>query len=85
MSIREHTRAYCAKDDRRAWAEVVGTLVCYALALACALVTAPVWWVVVPFTVLTGLFGVRVYMLQHDCMHGSGVLRDGARIRRRSQ
>ncbi len=71
MTIKQHTRAYCAKDDARAWRETALTLVLYAASLAAALMALPNWWVAVPFAALTGLFGVRVYMLQHDCIHGS--------------
>ncbi|KNG95365.1 fatty acid desaturase [Pseudaestuariivita atlantica] len=71
MNIRQHTRAYVAKDDARAWSELATTLVLYVACLVGAILAAPNWWLVVPLTVLMGLFGVRVYMLQHDCMHGS--------------
>lgn len=69
MNIRQFTRGYTEKDDRRAWAELTATLLLYATSIAAAIAHAGTWWLVVPLTVLAGLMGVRVYMIQHDCMH----------------
>ncbi|MEZ5715649.1 MAG: fatty acid desaturase [Paracoccaceae bacterium] len=69
MNIREFSRGFTEKDDALAWRELALTLVAYAAFLSVALAYATVWWVVVPFTVLTGLMGIRVYMIQHDNMH----------------
>jgi omega-6 fatty acid desaturase (delta-12 desaturase) len=31
----------------------------------------PIWWLVVPLIVINAFAGVRLYVLQHDCGHGS--------------
>ncbi|MDQ2089185.1 fatty acid desaturase [Marimonas arenosa] len=69
MNIRQFSRGYTQKNERVAWMELGLTLGLYALFLSVAIAWAEIWWVVVPFTVLAGLMGVRVYMIQHDCMH----------------
>ncbi len=69
MNIRQFTRGYTAKHDRRAWGELLGTLLAYGVSIGLAILYAQTWWLVVPLTVLAGLMGVRVYMIQHDCMH----------------
>lgn len=69
MNIREFSRGYTQKNDAVAWTELAATMGFYAVFITTAITWAHLWWVVVPFTVLTGLMGVRVYMIQHDCMH----------------
>ena len=69
MNIRTFTRGYTEKNDALAWAELAGTLGAYFAAIAGAISAAPMWWLTVPLTALAGLMGVRVYMIQHDCMH----------------
>lgn len=69
MNIRLFTKAYTQKNDARAWAELAFTVLGYAVSIGAALWAVPNWWAVVPLTIVAGLFGVRVYMLQHDCMH----------------
>ncbi|WP_137702058.1 fatty acid desaturase [Marimonas lutisalis] len=69
MNIREFSRQYTQKNDRIAWWELFVTMTGYALSLGLAITWAGTWWLVIPLTALAGLFGVRVYMIQHDCMH----------------
>ena len=69
MNIREFSRQYTQKNDRVAWQELFVTMAGYALSLGLAIAWAGTWWLVIPLTALAGLFGVRVYMIQHDCMH----------------
>ncbi|MDQ2093305.1 fatty acid desaturase [Rhodalgimonas zhirmunskyi] len=69
MTIRQFTRGYTGKDDLRAWAELAVTIIAYFGALWTAIVALPNLALAIPFTALTGLLGVRVYMIQHDCMH----------------
>ncbi|WP_322865472.1 fatty acid desaturase [Aquicoccus sp. G2-2] len=69
MGLREFTRTYTAKNEPRAWGELGGTLIAYVVFMALAIANAAQWWLVVPFTALAGLMGLRIYMVQHDCMH----------------
>ena len=69
MNIREFTRGYATKRDDLAWRALTVTILGYGLSLSLAIANADVWWAVIPLTVLAGLFGIRVYMIQHDCMH----------------
>ena len=69
MNIRAFSRDYTQKRDGLAWWVLAETLAGYVLSLGLAIRYAELWWAVVPLTVLAGLFGIRVYMIQHDCMH----------------
>lgn len=65
------SRAYASADDRRAWLEIVGTLVAYAAGLSLALTNIGNWWVMAPAMVVAAMMGLRIYMILHDCMHRS--------------
>ena len=69
MDIRNFTRGYTGKRDDLAWRVLSVTLLGYGISLGLAISQAERWWAVIPLTVLAGLFGIRVYMIQHDCMH----------------
>lgn len=69
MNIRQFTRGYTRKNDKLAYVHLAVTLLGYASSIALAIAYATTWWLVVPLTVLAGLFGIRIYMIQHDCMH----------------
>ena len=59
-------------DARRAKAQVLNTLVPYGVSLLAALILFPIsFWASVPFTVLAGLLTVRIFIINHDCGHGS--------------
>lgn len=67
--IREFTRPYTRKDDRIAAASYLGT---YAVFFACLVGAALSWpslWAFLPLSMLAGVAGVRLYVLQHDCGH----------------
>ena len=56
---------------RAAW-QIVNTLVPYALLWYFMYLSLPVsWWLVVPLAVLAGAFLVRIFIIFHDCGHGS--------------
>ncbi|MBF9059077.1 fatty acid desaturase [Rhodobacterales bacterium HKCCSP123] len=69
--IRAFTRNWTARDDRIAWLSYVATFAAYFVTLWLALQAWPVWWLVMPLVVVNALAGVRLYVLQHDCGHGS--------------
>jgi omega-6 fatty acid desaturase (delta-12 desaturase) len=69
--IRAFTRAWTARDDRLALVSYAATFVAYFATLALALQAWPTWWLVLPLIVVNALAGVRLYVLQHDCGHGS--------------
>ncbi len=68
MDIRKFTRGYTSKRNDVAWRVLLVTILGYGVSLSLAISYAATWWVV-PLTVLAGLFGIRIYMIQHDCMH----------------
>lgn len=68
-TIREFTRPYCRKDDRLAAASYVGTCAVFFACLAGAALSWPALWAFVPLSMLAGVAGVRLYVLQHDCGH----------------
>jgi hypothetical protein len=69
--IRAFTRDWTARDDRIASLSYFGTFAAYFFTLWLAVQAWPVWWLVVPLIVVNAFAGVRLYVLQHDCGHGS--------------
>lgn len=69
--IRAFTRDWTSRDDRIASASYFGTFAVYFFTLWLALQAWPTWWLVVPLVVVNAFAGVRLYVLQHDCGHGS--------------
>src|ERR1700742_4626614 len=63
---------YQKPSNLRAWWQIVNTFVPYVglwyLMYLCLSVS---WWLVVPLAVLAGAFLVRVFIIFHDCGHGS--------------
>jgi len=69
-------KAVIAKYQRpsafRALWQIVNTLVPYALLWVAMYFTLQVsWWLVLPLAVLAGGFLVRIFIIFHDCGHGS--------------
>lgn len=57
--------------NRAVW-QLVNTLVPYALLWVCIYHAFAVsWWLVIPLAVLAGMMVVRVFIIFHDCGHGS--------------
>ncbi|SHG41827.1 fatty acid desaturase [Cognatishimia maritima] len=56
-------------DNRTAWGQLLGTLFAYFAFLTAAVIGANHIWIVLPCAAACGLSAVRLYMLQHDCMH----------------
>lgn len=69
--LRSAARAYAHANDGRAWLELGFSLAIYIAALALALASIGNWFVIVPTTLLVSIMGVRIYMIQHDCLHRS--------------
>jgi acyl-lipid omega-6 desaturase (Delta-12 desaturase) len=56
----------------RALWQIVNTLVPYAVLWYLIYLSLPVsWWLVVPLAILAGAFVVRIFIIFHDCGHGS--------------
>ncbi|SFR18159.1 fatty acid desaturase [Poseidonocella sedimentorum] len=71
MSIRSASRAYAVRSNAKAWCSLLPTLALFFGALIAAIACRAQIWILVPGVVLTAVAGVRLYMLQHDCGHGS--------------
>ncbi len=69
--IRAASRKYSSPEDRRAWLEVGVSFVLYVAALALALNSIGIWWVMFPAMIVGSAMGLRIYMIQHDCLHRS--------------
>jgi omega-6 fatty acid desaturase (delta-12 desaturase) len=69
--IRAFTRDWTDRDDRIASLSYFGTFAFYFFTLWLTVQAWPVWWLVVPLIVINAFAGVRLYVLQHDCGHGS--------------
>jgi omega-6 fatty acid desaturase (delta-12 desaturase) len=60
-----------ASTGRGIW-QLVNTLVPYAALWCLMFFTATIsWWLTIPLAVLAGAFLVRVFIIHHDCGHGS--------------
>jgi acyl-lipid omega-6 desaturase (Delta-12 desaturase) len=56
---------------RAVW-QIINSIGLYALIWFLMWLAAPVsWWLVVPLTIVAGLVLIRVFIISHDCGHGS--------------
>lgn len=69
--IHAASRRFSRSDDRRAWLELSVTLALYIGAMVIGLTTVGTWWLTVPAVLLAAAMAVRIYMIQHDCLHRS--------------
>ncbi len=69
--LRKAAREFAGADDRRAWAELGVTVLLWVAGLAVGLVSIGTWWIMLPAILLTATMGLRIYMIQHDCLHRS--------------
>jgi omega-6 fatty acid desaturase (delta-12 desaturase) len=69
--IRAATEAYCTRDDRIAAASLAGSFAAYFGTLALALFAPLPWLALGALIVVNAFAGVRLYVLQHDCGHGT--------------
>lgn len=60
---------YLKADDQRAWREFAVTFLLFLLALLTTLTFVHVWWIVAPAILATTVTALRIYMIQHDCLH----------------
>ena len=65
------SRPFAQADDGRAWRELLTTLGLYFSGLAVGLASLGTWWLTVPAALVVAAMGLRVYMIQHDCLHRS--------------
>lgn len=65
------SRRFAKSDDQRAWRELWVSLGLYGAALVIGLATLGTWWLTVPAVLLAAAMGLRIYMIQHDCLHRS--------------
>ncbi len=65
------TRRFAQPDDNRAWSELLVSVALYISAIAVGITTIGTWWITVPSVVLAAAMGLRIYMIQHDCLHRS--------------
>lgn len=71
MNIRVVARQFAKPDDRRAWVELSATFLVYAGAIALAFANIGTWTIMLPAMALAAAAGLRLYMIQHDCLHRS--------------
>src|SRR5688572_28298869 len=63
---------YQAPSTGRAVWQIVNSIGLYALIWFLMWLAAPVsWWLVLPLTIIAGLVLIRVFIISHDCGHGS--------------
>src|SRR5207237_7594283 len=69
---KEIVSTYQKPSAWRALWQIVSTIVPYALLWYLMYVTLSIsWWLTLPLAVLAGAFLVRVFIIFHDCGHGS--------------
>lgn len=65
------SRRFANSDDRRAWLELTVSLALYTGAITVGLASIGTWWLMTPAIILAAAMGLRIYMVQHDCLHRS--------------
>lgn len=65
------SRPFAKSDDQRAWAELLISVTIYLCALATGILTIGNWFLTIPAVLVTAAMGLRIYMIQHDCLHRS--------------
>src|SRR5215212_8370273 len=69
---KEIVAKYQRPSTPRAVWQIVNTLVPYAALWYLMYLALPIsWWLVVPLAILAGGFVVRIFIIFHDCGHGS--------------
>jgi acyl-lipid omega-6 desaturase (Delta-12 desaturase) len=69
---KEIVAKYQKSSNWRAWWQIINTIIPYALCwYLIHLCLAISWWLVLPLAVLAGGLLVRVFIIFHDCGHGS--------------
>lgn len=71
IEIYAASRRFAQSDDRRAWLELAGSSGLYIAAMTVGLATLGTWWMTIPAIFLAAAMGLRIYMIQHDCLHRS--------------
>ena len=69
--LRTVARQFASADDRRAWIELGVSLLLWVASLAVGLASIGTWWIMLPAILLSATMGLRIYMIQHDCLHRS--------------
>src|SRR5947207_1635720 len=69
---KEIVREFQKPSRARAWWQIINTLIPYAAIWYLIYLSRSIsWWLVLPLAVLAGMFLVRVFIIFHDCGHGS--------------
>lgn len=71
ITIRDFTRRYAVKSDARGTVSLAGTFAVYVAALILAARHADLPVLAGPLVAVLAFASVRLYVLQHDCGHGS--------------
>ena len=69
---KEIVRKYQQPSKRKSAWQLANTLIPYALLWVAMFHALKIsWWLVVPLAVLAGAFLIRIFVIFHDCTHGS--------------
>lgn len=71
MDVREISRSFTTRSNKIAALNTLGTLAAYFGTLWLAIICADIWYLLAPLSVAVAFAAIRLYMLQHDCGHGS--------------
>ena len=64
-------REFATSNDFRGWVELIITLSIYGASFATMLLSIGNWFILVPAVIVNCLMTLRLYMIQHDCIHRS--------------
>ena len=71
FELRKQARKFAVSDNPRAWRELFGTLGLYFPAYLIAITQYQTWWLFLPAMAVAIVMTMRIYMIQHDCIHRS--------------
>lgn len=64
-------REFASSNDFRGWFELTATLAIYSISFAMMLLSIGNWFLLIPAVIANCLMALRLYMIQHDCIHRS--------------
>lgn len=71
LELRKQARQFAKSDDPTAWREFAGTMGLYVPAYLIAITQYQTWWLFIPAMAVAIVMTMRIYMIQHDCIHRS--------------
>ena len=71
LELRKQARQFATSDNPRAWRELAGTMGLYLPCYLISITQYQTLWLFIPAMLVTIIMTMRIYMIQHDCIHRS--------------